>query len=488
MLELAPRLGWRPDPADSITAQAYVRLRRNANLHAERETLGTGTPAAFQQTTARLRERPLKFFADLAWTRQLEGGASLETKLSGYHSRRGADFFFTGGDADGALLETRHVASGPVERDLSVKGTWRRPVGAGHALAAGWEAGHKTRAEFRIEQRVDYRDGAAGVPLPASDERYRASVRRSAFYIQDEWEFDKAWSAYLGLRREDLRTRGGGNAAVPVDVGSGVWSPVAQVLYKARADAQGRQDQFRLAVSRSYKAPDIAQLMPRRYTVDNNNSANNPDQQGNPTLRPELALNIDLAWERYVGKDGMLGVSAFDKHIRDITLDRVFESGGVWTATPVNAGRARVRGVEFEAKGTRGALAGRINVARNWSRLEQVPGPDNRIDGQPAWSGNVGLDYSAGARLEMGGSASYRGHYASRQSAVLAGSGAPRRLLDLYAVWKVDRNARLRLSANDLLHQDNVLDSVYGGDGWRTRSVAIRTHTSWRVVWEQSLQ
>lgn len=492
MLELAPRLGWRPGAADSVTAQAYVRLRRNGSLHTERETLEAGAPAAFRETAARWRERPLKAFADLVWTRQLEDGASLETKLSGYHSRRGADFFFTGSDADGMPLETRHVASGPVERDLGFKGTWRRPVGAGHALAAGWEAGHKTRSEFRAERRVDYRNAATGVPLPASDERYRASVRRSAFYIQDEWELDKAWSAYLGLRREDLRTRGTGNASAPVDVGSGVWSPTAQVLVKlppaVQPNAEGRHDQFRFAVSRSYKAPDIAQLMPRRYTVDNNNSANNPDQQGNPGLRPELALNVDLAWERYVGKDGMLGVSAFDKRIRDVTLDRVFETDGVWTATPVNAGRARVRGVEFEAKGTRGALAGRINLSRNWSRLERVPGPDNRIDGQPAWSGNLGLDWTAGARLEMGGSASYRGHYASRQSAVLAGSGAPRRLLDLYAVWKVDRNARLRLSANDLLHQDNVLGSVYGGDGWRARSVAIRTHTTWRVVWEQSLQ
>jgi len=229
--------------------------------------------------------------------------------------------------------------------------------------------------------------------------------------------------------------------------------------------------------------------MPRRYTVDNNNSANNPDQQGNPNLRPELALNLDLAWERYFSKDSMLSIGAFDKQIRDVTLDRVYQSGGVWIVTPVNAGRARVRGLEFEAKATRGAFAGRANLARNWSRLEQVPGPDNRIDGQPAWTGNLGLDVAAAATLDLGGSASYRGRYASRQSLAMAGSGSPKRQLDLYAVWKCGRNARLRLSANDLLHQDYTERSLYtdGENGYRARSTIYRTHTTWRLIWEQSL-
>src|SRR5690606_40601863 len=98
--------------------------------------------------------------------------------------------------------------------------------------------------------------------------------------------------------------------------------------------------------------------------------------------RPELALAVDLAWERYFGAADMVSVSLFHKRIRDITLTRIGESRGVWTATPDNAGSALVRGIEFEGKLTRGALSGRINLARNWSRLDSVPGPDNRIEGQ----------------------------------------------------------------------------------------------------------
>ncbi|WP_323144706.1 TonB-dependent receptor plug domain-containing protein [Massilia phyllosphaerae] len=485
MLELAPRLNWKASPADTFSSQTFIRARRIDNLAAQQQTTEIGTPAEFQRATSRYRTQPLKAYLDGAWTRRLDGDASLSTKLIGSYTRSEADFLYRGMDGGGALLETHQVASGPVERQLLFNGSWRRPFGGGHALAAGWDFSQKRRSEYRREHQYD----AAGTGLLATDESYRATVRRAALFIQDEWDLNAAWSAYLGLRRETLHTRGGGNAAVSVDVGAGVWSPILQTLYKLQPDAQGRSDQLRLAVGRSYKAPEITQLMPRRYTVDNNNSANNPDQQGNPNLRPELALNLDLAWERYFSKDSMLGISAFDKQIRDITLDRVYQSGGVWIVTPVNAGRARVRGLEFEAKATRGAVAGRANLARNWSRLEQVPGPDNRIDGQPAWTGNLGLDVAAGAKLDLGASASYRGRYASRESLTLAGSGSPKRQLDLYAVWKSGRHARLRLSANDLLHQDYTERSLYTDvdKGHRARSTVYRPHTTWRLMWEQSL-
>jgi len=489
MLELAPRLNWKAGPADNFSSQVFVRARRIDNLALENETAPVGAPTAFPRGSANYRSRPLKAYVDGAWTRRLDEGASLNAKLVTSWTRSTAGFLYRGMDGGGALLETHAVASGPVERQSIFTGSWRRPFGGGHALAAGWDLGDRRRSEYRREHQAD----ASGTALLASDEDYRATVRRIALFVQDEWDITPAWSAYLGLRRETLRTSGAGNAAAAVDVRAGVWSPIMQTLVKLQPDAQGRQDQLRLAVGRSYKAPEITQLMPRRYTVDNNNSATHPDQQGNPNLRPELALNLDLAWERYLGKDGkggMLSVSAFDKRIRDITLDRVFESGGVWIVTPDNAGHARVRGVELEAKTTRGALAGRANLARNWSRLERVPGPDNRIDGQPAWTGNLGLDYTAGAALDLGGTASYRGGYVSRQSAAMASSGTPRRQLDLYAVWKAGRNARLRLSANDLLHQDYIERSIYSsdsGDAMLARSTVYRPHTTWRLVWEQTL-
>jgi outer membrane receptor protein involved in Fe transport len=484
MLELAPRLSWQPGAIDSLSLQAYLRKRHIDNAKAERETTVAGSPTAFPRAITTYETRPSYAYGELGWTRRLQGGARLETRLSGYATRREAGFLYRGMDASERLLETHRVASGPREHEWTFKGNWRRPFGEGHALAVGWELGRKQRDEYRREHQFTLE----GAELLASDESYRATVGRSAFFIQDEWDISPAWSAYVGLRREDLHTTGAGNAAAPVDVDSGVWSPIAQALYKLETDGDGRRDQVRLAVGRTYKAPDIIQLMPRRYTVDNNNSATNPDQQGNPNLKPELALGIDLAWERYLDKNSMLSVSAFHKRIRDVTLSRIYQSGGVWVSTPDNLGGATVRGVEFEGKTTRGALAARVNLARNWSRLDAVPGPDNRIDGQPAWSGNLGADYAlASGTFDAGGTLSYRGRYASRQSAVQASAGGVKRQLDLYAVWKRGRTGKLRVSVSDLLHQDYVEASIYTGSGYLARTTVYRIHPTWRVVWEQAL-
>ncbi len=484
VLELAPRLSWQPTPGDSIASQAYLRRRHIDNRKRETETTEIGRPTAFPQALQRFETRPLHAYADLSWNRKLAAGARLALKLSGYAMRREAGFSYQGMDPGGRLLESHVVDSGPTERESTFNGSWRRPLWGRHALAAGWEIGRKRRSEYRNERHFD----AGGRPLLASDEDYRASVARSAFFIQDEWDIDDAWSAYAGLRREDLRTVGAGNAAAAVDVDAGAWSPVFQALFKPRR-AEGDtapRDGFRLAVSRTYKAPNIVQLMPRRYTVDNNNSAANPDQQGNPALRPELSLGIDLAWERTSGSGDLLALSVFHKRIRDITLERIEEKGGVWTATPDNAGGATVRGIEFEGKLTRGALSGRFNLARNWSRLDSVPGPGNRIADQPAWSGNLGLDVASG-RVDLGGSYSHTGPAAARSSASLSSASGSRRQLDLYALWKRDARARLRLAVSSLGQRDYRDSVLYTGASRLERATVYRVRPTWRLMWEQSI-
>jgi outer membrane receptor protein involved in Fe transport len=489
LLELAPRLDWQPNQRDTLSSQSYVRWQRNDNLKSELESVETGAATSFPHGYHSYQAHSAQAYADLSWTRRLDEGARLSAKLSGYALKRDAGFVYRGMDLRDTLLETHQVASGPAERELNFNGSYRRPLFKTHALALGWELGRKRRDEYRREHQFD----AAARPLLDSDEAYQAMVRRTAFWIQDEWDIGEAWSAYLGLRREDLHTTGEGNAHAPVDVDSGVWSPIFQALFKPGGqDKDKGRDQFRVALSRTYKAPQIVQLMPRRYTVDNGNTATNPDQQGNPNLRPELALGADLAWEHYLGKEDMLSLSAFAKRIRDITLDRVFQQNGVWIVMPDNAGAASVRGLEFEARTRRGGLAGRFNLARNWSRLEAVAGPDNRIAGQPAWSGNLGLDYAPPNQpVELGGTYTHRSGYASRQSPQLADYAGAKRQLDLYAVWKRGQKSKLRLSVSDLLHRNYVERSTYAdqgvGDTDLAMSVVHRPHTVWRLMWEQSL-
>ena len=184
----------------------------------------------------------------------------------------------------------------------------------------------------------------------------------------------------------------------------------------------------------------------------------------------------------------MVSLSAFHKRIRDITLVRIAQNNGVWVAMPDNAGEATVQGIEFEGRTTLGPLTARINLARNWSQVDSVPGPDNRIDGQAARSGNLGLDYAApSGRADLGGTFTWRAPLANRTSAVLFSDAGAKRQLDLYAVWKRDASSRLRLSVSDLLHPDYRERLVYQGASPLARTTVYRGHPVWRLMWEQTL-
>ena len=60
-----------------------------------------------------------------------------------------------------------------------------------------------------------------------------------------------------------------------------------------------KNDQIRGGITRTYKAPNVAQLVPRRG-IASNNSPTTPDTMGNPQLKPELAWGLDLAYEHYL--------------------------------------------------------------------------------------------------------------------------------------------------------------------------------------------
>ena len=483
-IELAPRLNWQLTPRDTLSSQSLLRRRHLVTLQHNSEFTLVGAASAFPQSSSRYDAHPINGYSDLAWTRTFDDSARLDLKLAGFYITRRAGFDYFGMDSAGARAGLHHVDSGPTESDASVNGSYRRPLGASHALAVGWELGSKRRSEYRREHQYD---GAGALTL-ASDEQFSASVRRIALFAQDEWDITPAWSLYLGLRREVLHTAGAGNAHVGVDVSAGVWSPLVQALWRRpAADGGDTRDQFRLALGRSYKPPQIVQLMPRRYTVDNGNSPANPDLQGNPRLRPELAWNLDAAWERYIGKDSMISASAYLKRIRDITLDRLYQDGATWINLPDNQGSALLHGVELEAKLAWRTLALRANAARNWSRLTQVAGPENRIDHQPPFSATIGIDTSAVGAVSGGASFSYRSAITTRSSATLSFDSGAKRELDVYALWKVGAS-RWRVSLANLLHQGGVERAAYDDGSFAlARTVSTRSFPSLRLMWEHGM-
>ncbi|MCC7600359.1 TonB-dependent receptor [Janthinobacterium sp. FW305-129] len=487
--ELAPRLQWALAGEDSLAWQSLVTLRRVASRRQVVETAYLGghtdyphNDAAFSQDSGTVR-------SDLHWLRKLGQGASLDMKLGLDVNHRGSDYLFQGVSAAPGPANVRRVDAGVDELGAQTSGTYRRTLGAGHALAAGWDAGHRRRAEFRRERQL-----SPGGPPVLPDADYAATLRRLALFAQDEWDISARWSLSLGLRWETWRTASATGGADAVDVRAQVWSPVLHSLWKLAG-----KDQVRLAVTRTYKAPQIFQLIPRPYLNDNGNSPANPDNRGNPALRPELAWGLDAAYEYYPagGAQGaMLGASASLRRIGDVMLDRLYQDHGRWVATPVNQGRAQVRGIELEAKLPLAALwAGapaldlRANVARNWSTLDAVAGPDNRLDGQLPWSANLGADYRLSSKpLTVGGNLHYQGGGRWRESSQLLAWQGARRELDLYALWKFSDQLRLRVSGANLLRQPERARSLYAdGAGSLLRTVDTGSYRTLRVMLEGSL-
>ena len=485
-LELAPRVQWALQGEGSLAWQGLFNLRRLASRRHAVETAYLGGSTAYPENRASFDQDSGTARSDVHWLRKTGEGASVELKLGLDASHRSNEYVFQGAAIAAAPGITRLVGSGVDDVGVQASGTYRKALDARHTLAAGWDAGRRRRAEFRREREL-----VPGALPVLHDEAYAATLRRLALFAQDEWQVSARWSLYLGLRWEAWRTGSATGSDTAVDVRAQVWSPVLQSLWKV----DGR-NQLRLAVTRTYKAPQIAQLIARPYTIDNGNGPANPDTRGNPALRPELAWGVDAAYEYHLGEGAMLGASATLRRIGDVMLDRLALENGRWVATPVNHGRAQVRGVEVEAKLPLTALfAGapaldlRANLARNWSTLDAVAGPDNRLDEQLPWSANLGADYQPASRpWTLGGNLHYQGAVASRQSGQLLDWRGARRELDVYALWKFSDRLRLRISGANLLAQAERTRSLYTDGALGTlRTLDTGTYRSWRLMLEGAL-
>ena len=116
----------------------------------------------------------------------------------------------------------------------------------------------------------------------------------------------------------------------------------------------------------------------------------------------------------------------------------------------------------------------RASVSRNWSRVDVVPGPDNRLDQQTPLSGTLGIDYrSPGGRLAAGSSFAFKSGGPVRINLNQFGYQSVRRDLDVYALWKFNPQYQLRFAVSNLLEQDFIADSRYVDAGGTRRRTGI---------------
>jgi outer membrane receptor protein involved in Fe transport len=449
-ISVLPRVTWSIDNDDTLTSQTFLNFYQYNHAATESVRTALGPPPAYplmdrgDGTIFRIVRE------ELNWVHKFGDGVKLDARLSGMYNHVTHETHRTGtGNVMVADLHESLPAYG-ADHGVSTMGKFSSAVGDNHTLVMGWDAGRTARDATRLD-----RDSLQPDVLLDEDQRYGTEISRLALFVQDEFKITPSWSTYLGVRWEGMLIRTYGNVFPVAHSRSDVFSPVVQTLYKL-PNAPG--DQLRFAVSRTYKAPDLMVLIPMRFKSGNNTQIT-PDQIGNPRLRPELAFGFDAGYEHYGPQGTLLSASISERRISDYMRNALRFADERWTSMPENLGHAHTYGLELEAKlplkalvSTAHAIDLRASLSRNWSRVDAVPGPHNRLDSQTPLSATLGADYKQGS-LTLGSSFVWKNGGQARLLPTQTIYQSVQRDLDAYATWQFDPMLQLRISATGLLAQ-----------------------------------
>jgi outer membrane receptor for ferrienterochelin and colicin len=462
---IGPRLNWTLKNGDTLTWASFVNFNHGDGKGVFRYDALVGATPLTNSSISRYEYVNDFVRTDLNWIAKLAEGAKLDTKLGlSANVNRNNNYSKGFNPANQQNLDRSNEGTGR-ERGITFTGKYSTPIIEGHSLVAGWDTGLSKRRTESTQRDIAFPGVLPAITPINTKEDFDAEVLKLAAFAQDEWNVNKQWSVYLGLRWEGLTTTSEGSSYSEIRNRSSVWSPIAQTLYKL-PDRKG--EQIRLALTRTYKAPNTNQLIPRRFTSVENKPTS-PDYQGNPDLRPELATGVDIALEKFWDQGASVSLSAAVRRITEYNRQGLRFINNRWVLLPVNDGTANTRSLEFDAKlplqkfyPTAPGIDFRINMNRNWSSVDSVPGPNNRLDAQTPFSGTAGLDYRMkNGVVSAGGSYSFRSGGDVRTGINQITYLTAKRDLDIYALWKVTPKTQLRLTLSNILKPSSVNENTY---------------------------
>lgn len=472
----APRVNWKISEEQSASGQLFLQRGHWHNLTAYDNQVLAGRPVleannVFEGTWQNVR-------GNTQWNNRYSGDGNVELRLGAQESK---------GTFDGLTDQGRRIFGDSHDRNLTLAGKSSRFIGEAHTVTLGWDLEWRRREETRTVT-----DNGVPQLLGFDGQPFEARIARQALFVQDEWEISPQWSTYLGLRSERIQTQSRG-LADPVRNTGQVTTPLWHLNYKL--DPKGR-DLIRASLTRSYKAPELNALLARPAlsslftdTARPNTEAA-PDRRGNPLLKPELATGLDIAFESYFAGGGLFSIGGFHRNVNNLVRNVTRLETVPWAtvpryvSTPVNFSKARTTGLELEVKGRGSELlpmlfdaktALNLRAALNYyrSQVQALPGPNNRLDGQQPWSGNLGFDYRfAGVPLSVGGSLAYTPGYVTRQTAVQSLDQSAARAVDTFAIWNFSRTLSLRVAVNNLVPLDTETRTDFSS-GEATRNLRL---------------
>lgn len=490
---LTSRFTWNLDSENTLTLSTrlfYQTVRSQTDLQT--------AYLAHKQTNV-FKERDINedvrraFTPKLNWTRTLPDQSKLVVNLSG-------DAFLLNvnredSNVDSAAVSTKlnQLQAKSKERELLSSGNYTTSTDQNHRLKMGWDAAQLSLSSQSLQYRHAVFSGAPTWEQIADNSQ--AKVNRLALFAQDEWQTSSNWSNYLGARWESFNQDAEGTGYTRFSNKTSVLSPIFQSLWKL---PESKENQLRFAFAKTFKNPSLASLIPN-YRPSLVNASYTPDTRGNPNLKPEIAAGIDLAFEHFGANEFNLRASAYAKRLQDLIQDSLQFNSGRWVLFSENQGRAHAHGIEIDIKFPAKLLLEpannldlRFNLARNWSAVDAVAPPNNRIAEQTRWTANTSLDYRPSDLWGTGLSYSYSSggdvHLSNSMNRMIN----PSRRLDSYFFYKFSKDSNLRISLQNLLAQnrtsmEHIVQQVQGNsyflDSYRTiyahRSLSVNLETKW---------
>ncbi|MFZ6846765.1 TonB-dependent receptor plug domain-containing protein [Undibacterium sp. RuRC25W] len=483
-LSLTPHVHWQIQSNDTLGWQGFLNQLYVHQQKQETQSESVGASTDFPNNVGVWNAHITTARNTLTWDRRLEDDAKLSVTGGWNFFRRVSFFHFLGNDANNQLLQTRDVSVQAIEDEFRLNGKYALSPSENHSVSLGWESSRGQRHESRQELNLD----PQGNPMLNTDQPYAVSISKFALFAQDEWRLSSQWLAYVGVRWEDVKVQSMQPSALAMRHSDRLFAPILQTILQL-----DNQRQWRFAFNRTIKAPVLMTLIPRVIRIDNDNGPLNPDQQGNPALHAEKSWGFDIAYEQFHINGNTLSASMYVRKIQDVIQDVLLQQPNGWLTMPVNNGSADVAGVEFETKlslVTLNAALPKINVHanvnRNWSRVKNVLGPDNRIADQVKLSANLSLDYQLRPGWTAGGTYSLQSKGTERASAYLVSTQSTSHRLDLYSLWQVTSQGQLRLSVSHLRPQTELGFSAYEDAQIRaTQQTSQPANAVWHLLWEQ---
>ena len=488
------RLQFKGDPGETLTLMPFMVYSRshNAGTIALDQTKTTAGAAAFGTDSANTSGDGNFGMARLngQWRRKLSVDSAMEWKFNtgGWDSTSHSYQTPTGG---GLVLPSLSQSSTTRDRSVSLNAKYTNVLGGGHQWVSG--------AEIEVVRRTQ----AAQPVYTEGDGNMQARTLRYAIYSQDEKQFTPHWSGHGGLRYEQMSTYGN-NGETDATNRMGVFSPLLHALWKP--NPEGR-DQVRLSLTRSFKAPWMQSLL-ARYTPSRDdvgggsNIPTNPGSKGNPGLRPEVALGLDLAVERYLSDGGVLSAAVFHRRVSNLirNVTSLETISGIATqqyvSIPQNVGNAITQGIELEAKFRLNQIvadAPAVDIRSNLSVYESnvlgITGPNNRLDQQPSVTANLGADYRLRALpFTVGGNVNMNPGYTTHTSEYQWLTVSQKRVIDVYGLWRLDTSTAWRLTLSNLSPLSYNTNSLYNSSAlYEDSTTRNRNWTNVQIRLEKKL-